>query len=460
MKGCNETEDCLSPTIAWIYGGIPVIFTIFSLIINNIVIYFHVRSTLRKNQKTFKKTKIGSSRNLLADGTTKKNGSNRSLGGSSAGVITSGNDEGNANEKPSSNSSLTAMTRLEQKRMIRYEAHIQQVMTQGLLYVVSFFLSYTPAAIIRAIEASVYEDPNEQALYPILVLYSLLLPLQGFFNMFVYNRPTYLKLRDQHPELSWIFVFRLACFNDHTQLSITKSQAGSDGAGSSGLSYRSSRNSMRRGTGGSVTTKAQEKRAKFYNSASSSGRDFSSVLDAVMEASGEGDNFSDFADSCVDSDDVEEDAFFCNEMLEDDGVYNTYTDELNDQNTTRTHAMDDDDRSDSEEADENNVMDQPRNSQQLADSEAKVTARDPSDMDYDSGSSSSDLYDEDDAEELRKIVATSLAKIGVEATPFSPVTSPTKGKSVGGSSAGFASPVSKKPSSYRRIAFDGTIQEG
>ena len=389
--------------------------------------------------------------------------------------------------------------------MIKYEAHIRQVMTQGLLYVASFGISYTPAVIIRVLESIQDETapPAEQPLYPILVLYSLLLPLQGFFNMFVYNRPTYLKLRDTYPELSWIFVFRIACFHDYTQLSIIKSQNSSGGGGgaggnsSSGLSYRSSgnSNSMRRGTGGSVTTKAQEKRAKYYNSASSSGRDFSSNLDPVAEASAEDDNFSDFYDgsnnvesSQNDSDDNDdENENFDNASLEgynngEKNFYRAYQDELNDQRTTRTYQIMDGDEEDNDDDDGGGEDD--RFGYYAGSSGANIYQNDEYDeegkvggdtiammeLDYDSASSTSLLDSEenngDDQEgdcvqNVKYIVEHTTANgsnqqthhLATKGMVVSPPLSPLFTKAADDAGVHTVSP-------YKRISFDGTVVEG
>lgn len=60
---------------------------------------------------------------------------------------------------------------------------IREVAIQGLLYVGCFYLSFTPAFIIRVLEGLGLNGEKEQNIYPVLLMNSILLPLQGFFNV-------------------------------------------------------------------------------------------------------------------------------------------------------------------------------------------------------------------------------------------------------------------------------------
>eukprot|EP00980_Cylindrotheca_fusiformis_P003717 scaffold823_cov86-Cylindrotheca_fusiformis.AAC.4 len=144
--GCWTTGGCQGPLIAWFYGGIPLVFTFFSIPINNFILYWHVKSMLTEK----------SSRTPLQ------------------------------------------------------KAHIRRVATQGCLYVATFFVSFTPQFIIRILGSAGYDYSNEHEIYSLLVLNSLLLPLQGFFNMFVYTRPNYLRLKAAGA--STLQALRGACF--------------------------------------------------------------------------------------------------------------------------------------------------------------------------------------------------------------------------------------------------------
>lgn len=126
-EDCEETDSCRGTPIGWIFGGLPFLFTFFSLPINNIVIFLHVR---------------------------------RSLGMTS--YVES-----------------ARRTQREEDQRIR----VREVASQGFLYVFSFFICYTPAFIIRVLEGIGLNGEKEADIFPVLLLNSFLLPLQGFLNV-------------------------------------------------------------------------------------------------------------------------------------------------------------------------------------------------------------------------------------------------------------------------------------
>lgn len=60
---------------------------------------------------------------------------------------------------------------------------VNEVATQGLMYVIFFYVAYTPAFIIRVLEGLGLDGEAEEDIYPVLLLNSILLPLQGIFNV-------------------------------------------------------------------------------------------------------------------------------------------------------------------------------------------------------------------------------------------------------------------------------------
>jgi len=74
-------------------------------------------------------------------------------------------------------------------------AQTRQVAIQGTLYVVTFFLSYTPAFVIRILESIGFGSSDEAGIFWLLMLNAFLQPLQGFFNMLVFVRPNYIRLK-------------------------------------------------------------------------------------------------------------------------------------------------------------------------------------------------------------------------------------------------------------------------
>merc|ERR1711935_554668 len=70
------------------------------------------------------------------------------------------------------------------RNLRRKTKHSRSVMYQSLWYVIAFYLSFTFATMAR-IYGSVTGKP---APFPLLLLFSIFFPLQGFFNFVVYMR--------------------------------------------------------------------------------------------------------------------------------------------------------------------------------------------------------------------------------------------------------------------------------
>jgi len=143
------------PAIKWIVAGIPVILTYFSLIWNNIVIYAVVRKSLQSSSE---------------DG-----------------------------------AGLTPV----QKRLKR------EATTLMFLYVACFFLAISPSLVLNFMEMMYSADTINDAgrIFPLKILESILVPLQGFFNFFIYIKPLYSRFRAANPNKSMRFVLHQALFN-------------------------------------------------------------------------------------------------------------------------------------------------------------------------------------------------------------------------------------------------------
>jgi len=175
-KNCEENGGtCIGTYIGVSFGAAPAVFTLIALIVNNIIIYVHVRKSLL-----------------------------------SPTPLTTGNgDTIDAENTKSKGENETSAERQSVQRELRKEAAVQ-----GFLYVVTFVLTFVPCFIVNIIETIVpygMEDPV--ALYPLLVATSTLVPLQGFFNVFVYVRPSYTRFRAANPDKSVLFVLKQALFN-------------------------------------------------------------------------------------------------------------------------------------------------------------------------------------------------------------------------------------------------------
>lgn len=145
--------------IGYILGGVPIAVTFLTLIINNIVIYAYVRKTLNSNI-----------------------------------------------ESPESSTGPTIT--LVQKQLKNEAA------TQGFLYVGSFFVTVTPLFTIQVLGGALgYTKEDQGEIYPLLVLNSMVLPLQGFFNVYVYLRPMYTRFRAVNPDKSICHILQQALFD-------------------------------------------------------------------------------------------------------------------------------------------------------------------------------------------------------------------------------------------------------
>jgi hypothetical protein len=242
--GCDRTT-CISGYIAWAFGAGPLLITLVALIAMHTIIYYHVKTKLGGGQQ--QQQENSSSIIFKPEGLT-------------------------------SDQARQVPTQQQLDRAQQHQRHIREVATQGSLYVLTFFCAYTPSQILRAIEAYAAFPISEQPIFPLFVFNSILLPLQGFFNMFVYNRPNYTRLRVAYPELSAFWAIRMACWDQDiprlTEASKISSRSGArlsvatgGGGGNGGLG------------GGSYHQRRDNK--------SSSGRAFSSELDVLEEASQE-----------------------------------------------------------------------------------------------------------------------------------------------------------------------------
>ena len=162
--GCDE-EDCTSYLFGYAIAAIPLFLVLVSLIVNNLAIFFYVRRNFKaKNQI-----------------------SESSRGGQG---------------------SLEEM-----QREIRQATQLREVATQGFFYVGSFFLTYTAGFLLRIRESMSYTREDEEDLFLLMAFSYLLIPWQGFFNMIIYNRPNYNRIRVAYPEKGRLWAFQYVCFN-------------------------------------------------------------------------------------------------------------------------------------------------------------------------------------------------------------------------------------------------------
>ena len=175
--GCGSDQGearCLSIYIAYVFGGIPIFLALVSIIINNVIIYKHVRTTIRQSQAYVRSS-------LTAASTV-------SFGPSS-----------------------------RKERQDPQDRRIQAVAVQAMLYVVCFLVTYSSSVCLKILESQSYDAVDEDRLFPLLVLQAIFLPLSGFFNCLIYVRPSYLRAREEFPEESRLWHFRRALHGANVQ---------------------------------------------------------------------------------------------------------------------------------------------------------------------------------------------------------------------------------------------------
>ena len=190
-RGCSECWGGV--IVAYIFGGIPSITTLLSVIINNLVVYMFVRKL------------------LLSSPQRETSRERRDDGSSSMRLPTNPRSSSNENTCIESIVSIPRVESESKKPLTRKQRLAKEASTQCFLYVSTFLVTFASASIILVIEGNVANGEEDlRKIYPLLVLNSMLLPLQGFFNVFIYVRPSYDRFREQSPEKSKWFILKQA----------------------------------------------------------------------------------------------------------------------------------------------------------------------------------------------------------------------------------------------------------
>ena len=167
--GCSGMKTgpcCQSDTIAWIFAGIPTMAIFFMILVNNVLVVCYVWHTIQTSQA----------------------GMDRSV--------------------------RESMQRSSQQRPNHQSERIKAVATQGFLYVAAFLTCSVSTWCLRIMESLSFDAEDEYQLFPLLLIQNLLLPLQGFFNCFIYVRPSFLRSRRDYPHESKYWCFRRALLGE------------------------------------------------------------------------------------------------------------------------------------------------------------------------------------------------------------------------------------------------------
>lgn len=189
-KNCKaDGVPCRTQLVAYIFGMIPTAICFFSLIINNTVIYLFVRRTLLEKPTVVRNPETVANRD---------DSWNFSIS----------HDLNDSHEFEPEDAEGDMERRMVQARLTK------EVAIQSLLYVTAYLFTIVPAILLSVLDAAVaYDEADQGSLYPLLVLNAMLLPLQGFFNFFIYVRPSYSRFRQKHPDEPVWFVLKQALYN-------------------------------------------------------------------------------------------------------------------------------------------------------------------------------------------------------------------------------------------------------
>ncbi|KAG7343035.1 hypothetical protein IV203_020980 [Nitzschia inconspicua] len=259
-RGCGEGpgktgEPCLSIAIAWVFVGIPRILNGFAIVLNNLVICVFVWQQARPSKKpeihknddakaaavtsddnssqcnvecsispqfqqksaksTIEDSFVDHSTIGLRESPRPRDKTVRSTRDSFETDRVSTNLESSSRtarpfriRNPTSNRPKS-LTSIEGDQLRR----LQLVRSQAILFVGCYFISNFWIGLTSFLESISPTDADEYAMaaacYPLLIMYAIFVPLQGFFNMLVYMRPKYGTYRTHFPGESRLWAFWL-----------------------------------------------------------------------------------------------------------------------------------------------------------------------------------------------------------------------------------------------------------
>ena len=207
---CNEHGLCKSnpSIIAWLFGGGPSFVVLLMIVVNNLVIFVHVRATIygglkRQNRRQSSVLMVPATTATLTSAVEEETKRYRfsTLWCSCSNSIRNGINN-------NAQSSATMAPSESQQRRVR------EVAIQAFLYVGAFLVTYLVALLFRAFDGSLYEPVDENQLYPALLYQSLSVPLIGCFNFLIFIRPTYLRARKDFPQQPKYWAMRRAMYGD------------------------------------------------------------------------------------------------------------------------------------------------------------------------------------------------------------------------------------------------------
>ena len=172
-KGCGAAGTCTGTgqIVGWFFGGIWIAFTYVAVVVNNVVIYVHVRKSLQlKGVPT-----------LITETLSVDAGRDSSVQTSFLSLVSALGSAGSNSIRMGFATDLEDIVDPElEERALRNMAHVREVASQGFFYVACFVTSFSPVFVLRVMDSVGYGPSDEGNLYPLLVASSFLGPLQGY----------------------------------------------------------------------------------------------------------------------------------------------------------------------------------------------------------------------------------------------------------------------------------------
>ena len=198
--GCwlaESTPSCdaaCMDTLEWIFGGGPFMFVFLMVLVNNVLIFCHVRQatmdvTRRSHDRMVRSiTATGqASSETAVDPHTSPESHNDSF------ATVTMEEASSPRISTISPTTTDSITRASMVALESQQARVKLVGTQSLLYCVVFVLTYGWTIVLRLAENSDVGGPEqEQELFPFMVLRAIFLPAMGVGTLLVYARPRYL----------------------------------------------------------------------------------------------------------------------------------------------------------------------------------------------------------------------------------------------------------------------------
>jgi len=188
----NTGEVCRSLLYGTGFGGVIATVSLGSLVITNLLIWKYVRKQVDHHDKRL---------SMLQKRRTKA-------------IVDSEEVSENANaapERTTKEQRLAEMQAQQHKRLKLLGSH-------AFLFVGGFFFCGLTTYILRFLEVQAKSEVEVNELpyrfFFLLLLQAVTYPLQGFINMFVYIRPTYLSNRKSYPSESKLWCIRRSIFGD------------------------------------------------------------------------------------------------------------------------------------------------------------------------------------------------------------------------------------------------------